>query len=113
METIAKARFQRISPRKVRVLLREMQGRNVAEALELLRFSRKAGATLLSKLLASAVANVRQGDEDVDLDALAIRQAWADMAPSQHMRRWRPRAQGRATQIVKGMSHVTVVVSDQ
>ena len=48
----------------------------------------------------------------MDLDELVIKVAFADKAPNQHMRRWRPRAMGRATQVVKGMSHITVVVGD-
>ena len=48
----------------------------------------------------------------MNLDDLFVKTAFADMAPNQHMRRWRPRAQGRATRVVKGMSHITVVVSD-
>lgn len=112
MEAIAKARFQRISPRKARIVLNMVRGKDVASALNELRFTRKAAAPIVAKLIGSAIANARQKDEDVDLDALVVKTAFADMAPNQHMRRWRPRAQGRATRIVKGMSHLTVVVSD-
>ena len=112
MEAIAKARFQRISPRKARVVLNMVRGKNVADALSELRFTSKAAAPIVSKLIDSAIANARNKDPDVDLDELVISTAFADQAPNQHMRRWRPRAMGRATMIKKGMSHITVVLSD-
>lgn len=112
MEAVAKARFQRISPRKARVVLNMVRGKNVAVALHELRFTSKSAAPIVAKLIGSAIANARQKNEDIDLDALVVKTAFADMAPNQHMRRWRPRAQGRATRVVKGMSHITVVVSD-
>ena len=113
MEAIAKARFQRISTRKARVVLDLVRGKPVAVAVAELRFTRKAAAPIVAKLLDSAIDNARKKDETVDLDALVIKTAFADMAPNRHMRRWRPRAQGRATRIVKGMSHLTIVVSDE
>jgi len=112
MEAIAKARFQRISLRKARVVLNMVRGKNVAAALNELRFTRKAAAPMVAKLLESAIANAQQKDESVDLDALFIRTAFADKAPDQHMRRWRPRAMGRATRIQKGLSHLTLVIGD-
>lgn len=113
MEAIAKARFQRISPRKARTVLNMVRGKNVALAINELRFTRKAAAPMVAKLLDSAIANAQQKDESVDLDTLFIKIAFADKAPNNHMRRWRPRAMGRATQIQKGMSHLTIVVSDE
>ena len=112
MEAIAKARFQRISPRKARVVLNMVRGKNAAVALNELRFTSKAAAPIVYKLIDSDIANVRLKDDSVDLDELVIKVAFADRAPNQHMRRWRPRAMGRATQVVKGMSHITVVVGD-
>ncbi len=113
MEAIAKARFQRIAPRKARVVLNMVRGKNVAEALTDLRFTRKAASVIVAKAIDSAIANARQKDEKVDLDNLFVKTCFADKAPDRHMRRWRPRAMGRATRIVKGMSHITVVVSDE
>lgn len=112
MEAIAKARFQRIAVRKARVIANLIRGRNAAEALEMLRFTRKAAAPIVAKLLDSAISNARQKDDSVDLDRLFIKLVFADKAPDRFMRRWRPRAQGRATRITKGMSHITLVVSD-
>jgi large subunit ribosomal protein L22 len=112
METTAKARFQRISPRKARVVINMVRGKNVARALDELRFTQKAAAPIVSKIIDSAIANAQQRDEDVNLDALVVKTAFVDKAPDSHMRRWRPRAQGRATRILKGMSHITIVLSD-
>ena len=113
MEATAKARFQRIAPRKARVVLDLIRGKNVAQAIDELRFTKKSAAPIVAKLLNSAIANVRQHDESVDLDGLVVKACFADKAPDRHMRRWRPRAQGRATRIVKGMSHLTVVIGEK
>jgi large subunit ribosomal protein L22 len=113
MEAIAKARFQRIAVRKARVIANLIRGRNAAEALEMLKFTRKAAAPIVAKLLDSAISNARQRDEQIDLDRLVVKTVFADKAPDRFMRRWRPRAQGRATRIAKGMSHITLVVSDE
>lgn len=110
MEAIAKARFQRISVRKARVIVNLIRGRNAAEALEMLRFTRKAAAPIVFKLLDSAISNARAKEQGLDLDKLTVVTAFADKAPDRAMRRWRPRAMGRATQITKGMSHITIVV---
>jgi large subunit ribosomal protein L22 len=90
-----------------------VRGKNVAVALNELRFTKKAASPLVAKVLDSAIANAKNQDENVDLDNLYIQTAFADKAPNSQMRRWRPRAMGRATQIVKGMSHITIIVSDQ
>lgn len=113
MQAIAKARFQRIAVRKARVIADLIRGRNAAEALEMLKFTRKAAAPIVAKLLDSAITNARQKDANVDIDSLVVKTVFADKAPDRFMRRWRPRAQGRATRIVKGMSHITLVVSDE
>lgn len=113
MQTTARARFQRIAPRKARMVLNMVRGKNVAEAMYELKFTKKAAAPLVAKLLDSAISNARQADETIDLDNLHIAACYADKAPDRHMRRWRPRAQGRATRVVKGMSHITLTISDE
>ena len=113
MEATAKARFQRIAPRKARMVLNMVRGKNAAVALGELKFTRKAAAPIVAKLLDSAISNARVKDPSVDLDKLHIKLCFADKAPNSHMRRWRPRAQGRATQVVKGMSHITMIISDE
>lgn len=113
MEAVAKARFQRISVRKARTVLDMVRGQNVAEALNALRFTRKSAAPIVAKVIDSAIANAQQKQDDVDLDNLVVKACWADKAPDRFMRRWRPRAMGRATRIVKGMSHITVVLGER
>lgn len=107
MISSAKANFQRISPRKARVVVDMVRGRNAMEALQLLEFTPKAGAPIVKKLLASAVANAKQMGAS-DVDSLVISKATVDQGPNGQLRRWRPRAQGRATPIVKGVSHITI-----
>ena len=113
MESKASYRFAKISVRKARVITNLVRGRNVAEALDILRFTRKSGAPLVSSLIDSAIANAQQKGEGVNLDALYVKLAFADKAPSKNMRRWRPRAMGRATRVLKGLCHVTVVLGTE
>ena len=113
MEAVAKARFQRISVRKARMVLNMVRGQNAAEALDALRFTPKAAAPIVAKVIDSAIANAQQSTTDIDLDSLYVKACWADKAPDRFMRRWRPRAQGRATRIVKGMSHITVILGER
>jgi large subunit ribosomal protein L22 len=113
MVSKAIARFARISPRKARVVINLVRGRQAGEALQLLEFTKKSAAPLVKKLIESAVANARQQQPGVDLDALFVETAFVDKAPNRHMRRWRPRAMGRATRIQKGMSHVTVILGER
>jgi large subunit ribosomal protein L22 len=111
MVSKAIARFARLSPRKARVVVDLVRGRQAGEALQLLEFTQKAGAPVLKKILESAVANARQQQPGVDLDALFVETAFVDKAPNKHMRRWRPRAMGRATRVQKGLSHITVILA--
>jgi large subunit ribosomal protein L22 len=108
MVSSASARFSSISPRKARMIIDLVRGRDAAEALQLLDFTPKAGAPIVKKLIASAVANARTRRPDVDVDALYVSKASVDKGPNSHMRRWRPRAQGRATRIQKGISHIYI-----
>jgi large subunit ribosomal protein L22 len=104
----ASANFQRISPRKARIIVNLVRGRDASEALQLLDFTTKAGAPFVKKLVASAVANARLKRPDVDVDTLFISKATVDKGPNSHMRRWRPRAMGRATRVQKGVSHIHI-----
>ena len=104
----AKANFQRISPRKARIIINLVRGRAAAEALQILEFTPNAGAPFVKKLIASAVANAKVKRPDVDTDELFISKAAVDKGPNSHMRRWRPRAMGRATRVTKGVSHILI-----
>ena len=112
MEAKATARFIRMSPRKVRLVVDQIRGQSVNEAYALLQFSKKAAAEPVSKTLRSAVANAQykaQDDGDfVDADELFIREAYVNEGPT--LRRFRAAAMGRAAPIRKRTSHITVVV---
>ncbi len=109
METKAIARFVKISPRKVRLVMDEVRGKRVESALNMLTFSPSKGSRLLGKLINSAVANAVQ-NSGADVDSLLVKRVFADEGPV--MKRWQPRALGRATRIRKRTSHLTVVVGD-
>jgi large subunit ribosomal protein L22 len=110
MENRAVLKYLRLSPRKVRVVADQVRGKTVAEALTILRFLEKRGAPHVAKVLGSAVANAKQG-KDIDVDALVVKTIMVDEGPT--MKRFMPRAMGRATKILKRTCHVTVVVSEQ
>ena len=110
MEIRAKARFVRISAQKIRLIMGQVRGKKVEEALNLLSFAPQRGARILKKLLDSAVANAQQ-NADTDVDALYIATVYADEGPT--LKRWRPRAQGRATRIRKRTSHLTVILGEK
>jgi large subunit ribosomal protein L22 len=104
----ANGKFQRISPRKARMIINLVRGRDAAEALQILDFMPKAGAPFVRKLIQSALANAKRKRPDVEADALFISKATVDKGPNSHLRRWRPRAMGRATPVVKGVSHIHI-----
>lgn len=112
MESSAALRYERVAPRKVRVVAKLIYGKSVGEAVNLLMFCEKDAAGLLRKLLVSAIANADQkSGGTVDADALRVRQVQVDQGPT--LKRWRPRAQGRATRINKRTTHIRVVLSDE
>ena len=110
MEASAVARYIRISPRKVRLIMDELRGRKVEEALNMLSFTPQKGGRILKKLINSAVANAQQ-NSGVDVDKLFIYRMFADEGPT--LKRFSPRAQGRATRILKRTSHLTVILNDK
>jgi large subunit ribosomal protein L22 len=109
MESRAVARYIRISPRKVRLIMDEIRGRRIEEALNQLSFAPQKGAFILKKLINSAVANAEQNFE-MDVDKLYIKRIYADEGPT--LKRFRPRAMGRAARIRKRTSHLTVVLDE-
>jgi large subunit ribosomal protein L22 len=105
----ATAKYVRVSPYKVRQLTPLIVGKPVGEAQQILQFSEKvAAAKPLLKVLNSAVANAENNDE-LDPDELLVHQAFADEGPT--LKRYQPRALGRAYRIRKRTSHITVVVT--
>ncbi|MFY9265782.1 MAG: 50S ribosomal protein L22 [Solirubrobacterales bacterium] len=105
----AQARFVRSSPRKSRLVVDHIRGKNIEEARVTLQFMARHVARDVLKVLNSAVANAEH-NHDLDADDLTVAIAYVDEGPT--LKRWRPRAKGRATQILKRTSHITIVVSD-
>lgn len=110
MEARAKGKYVRISPRKVRLIMDEVRGRSVDEALKILSFAPQKGARLLKKVINSAVANAEHNLK-LDVDRLYVKRVFADEGPT--LRRFRPRALGRATRIRKRTSHLTVILDER
>ena len=103
----AHAKMVRISPRKVRIVLDLVRDKPVDEALDILRFTSKRAAPVVSKLIESAISNVEYSEQlDWDVDELVITKCYADEGPT--LRRFKPRAMGRATRINKRTSNITV-----
>ena len=113
MEAKAITRHIRQSPRKIRVVLDEVRGRGVEEALNYLHFSKAKAATQIEKTLRSAIANLLNKVEDatVNTDALCVKECYADGGP--HMKRFRAASMGRISRLNKPTAHLTVVVSDE
>jgi large subunit ribosomal protein L22 len=103
----ASARFVRITPMKARRVVDMVRGMGVEDALNLLQFAPQAAAETVHKILASAVANA-ETTEGLDAGTLVVSKAMVDEGPT--MKRWRARAQGRASRINKRTSHITLVV---
>jgi large subunit ribosomal protein L22 len=106
--TRAVLRYAQVSPYKVREVLDLIRGKPVHEAADILRFAERDVATMVEKLLASAVANA-QNNDSLDPEELYVSACYADEGPT--AKRWRPRARGRASRIRKRSSHVTLIVS--
>lgn len=111
MEARATARYLRVAPRKVNQVLDLVRGHDVEEALTTLSFSKKHVAKSIEKTMRSAVANAIQADSHVDVENLYVKEAL--VGPGPIMKRWLPRAQGRATPLHKRTSHVTIVVAEK
>ena len=109
MKVHARARFNRQSPYKVRRVLDLLRGLPVPEAREVLAFTHRRPTEAITKVLESAVANASH-NHALDAGELAVVEAYADEGPT--LKRFRPRARGRATQILKRTSHITIVVGD-
>lgn len=110
METKAVAKNVRMSPRKVRRVLDLIRGKGTVEALTILRFTNLRAAQVVSKLVASAMANAEHNHQ-VDPRTLVVTATWADGGPT--LKRFQPHAQGRAFPIMRRSSHVTVVVGSK
>ena len=103
-------RYVRISPRKARLVVDMIRGQRVEQALGILEFTSRRAARLIAKTVKSAVANA-ESNQNVDVDRLYVKRAYVDEGPT--LKRFMPRAHGRATPILKRTSHVTIVVDEK
>ncbi|VFQ43452.1 50S ribosomal protein L22 [Desulfoluna butyratoxydans] len=110
MEVKAVARYVRISPQKVRKIIGAVKGKPVESGINSLKFMPQKAAAIVEKTLRSAVANADHNNE-LDVDALFIKNITVDQGPS--LKRFRARARGRGSRILKKTSHITVVVADE
>ena len=104
------ARTVRIAPRKVRLVVDLIRGKQIGEAVAILRLTPKAASPVVEKVLKSAVANAEH-NYDLDINNLVVSEVFVDEGPT--LKRFRPRAQGRASAINKRTSHITIVVSEK
>ena len=109
-EVKATAKYIRIAPRKVRVVMDLIRGKDIAEAFAILKFTPKVGADVIEKVLRSAVANA-ENNFDMDVDRLFISSAFVDQGPT--LKRIHPRSRGQAFKILKHTSHITVAVNEK
>jgi large subunit ribosomal protein L22 len=110
MQAKAILRTVRIAPRKVRLVVDLIRGKQIGEAVAILRLTPKAASPVVEKLLKSAVANAEH-NLDLDMNKLVISEVFVDEGPT--LKRFRPRAMGRASAMNKRTSHITIVVSEK
>jgi large subunit ribosomal protein L22 len=110
VEAKAHAKSIRIAPRKAQLVVDLIRGKQVGEAIAILRHTPKAASPVVEKLLNSAIANAEH-NYSMDINNLVISQAYVNQGPT--MKRFRPRAMGRASRINKRTSHITLVVSEK
>ena len=109
MEVRAIQRYARISPQKVRKLIGAIKGQPVEMGLRRIKFMPQKSARIVEKIIQSAVANADQ-NPDIDVDSLVIRNITADQGPT--LKRFRARARGRGSRILKRTAHITVILAE-
>ena len=109
MQVNAKMSNAHISAQKCRLVVDQIRGKSVENAIDILSYSNKKAAELVKKVLMSAISNAEH-NEGADIDELSVSRIFVDEGPT--MKRWRPRARGRADRILKRTCHITVSVSD-
>ena len=110
MQVAAKLQYARISPQKCRLMADAIRGKNVDDALKTLSFTPKKSARIVKKVLESAIANAEH-NHGADIDDLKVSDIHVDTAPT--LRRYRARAKGRGSRIIKRNSHITIHVGDE
>lgn len=109
MEVRASTRFVRVSPQKARMVIEVVKGQPVEHSLNLLKFMPQKAAGIIEKTIRSAVANADQ--QNLDVDTLVVRNIVADQGPM--LKRYRARARGRGSRILKRTSHITVTLAER
>lgn len=109
MQVSAKHRYARTSAQKARLVADQVRGLPVDQAIEVLSFSQRKAASLIKKVLDSAIANAEH-NEGADIDDLVVSEIYVDEGPT--LKRFQARAKGRGNRILKRTSHITVKVSD-
>ncbi len=110
MEVKASLNYARVGEQKARLVANLVRGKDVQDAIKILTFANKKTAGLMKKLIESAVANA-ENKKTIDVDKLFVKTIWVDQGPV--LKRFRPRAQGRATGVRKRMSHINVILDER
>jgi large subunit ribosomal protein L22 len=110
MEAIAKGRYLKGSPQKARLVIDLIRGRNVQDALAILRFTNKRATKSIEKVLLSAVANAKEKNATADVDQFIVEKAVVDSGPTKWRRRLRPAPMGRAYRQQRHYKHVSIVI---
>ncbi len=110
MEAIAKAKYIRIAPRKARIVIDLIRGKNIDEAIAILKFTPKIGALIVEKVLKSTIANAEH-NYNMNTSKLYVSKALVDQGPT--LKRIHPRSRGQAFKILKKTSHITMVVAER
>lgn len=101
----------RIAPRKARLVLDLVRGKRVQQALDMLRLTNRKAAPIIAKMIQSAIANATEKSAAIDIDRLIVAEGFVDGGAT--MKRWLPRAQGRATPLRKRTSHITIKLREK
>ena len=109
-ETRARVKYIRIAPRKVRLVVDLIRGKKIGEALAILKLTPRGASPVVEKVLKSAIANA-ENNHNMDVERLFVKEIFVDPGPT--LKRFHPRAQGRAYSIMKRTSHITVVVAEK
>jgi len=109
-KTMSLGHYVRISPQKIRQVCDEIRGKRVEDALSVLEFTPRKGAKLVAKVLRSGIANA-ENNQSLDVDTLFVKRI--EVGPGPTLKRFLPRAQGRATPLLKRTSHVTIVLDQK
>jgi large subunit ribosomal protein L22 len=110
MEAIAKGKYIKGSPQKARLVIDLIRGKNVQEALAILRFTKKRATRAIEKVLLSAVANAKEKNATADVDSFIVERAVVDMGPTKFRRRVRPAPMGRAYREQRRSKHITIAI---